>query len=62
MELAGFVRNLADGRVELVVEGGSPEVERLLGRIRNCFADGISATDRRDGAATGEFSRFEIRR
>lgn len=32
--LAGFVRNLADGRVELVAEGPRPRVERLVEAVR----------------------------
>jgi acylphosphatase len=30
----GFVRNLADGRVELLVEGEVAEVERFLGALQ----------------------------
>jgi acylphosphatase len=36
-EVAGYVRNLPDGRVELVVEGDLPEVEALLEAIGRQF-------------------------
>ncbi|MCX8006604.1 MAG: acylphosphatase [Coriobacteriia bacterium] len=32
--LAGWVRNLPDGRVEAVLEGPAPAVERVLGWMR----------------------------
>lgn len=34
-DVAGHVRNLPDGRVELLVEGDANEIDRLLGAIRD---------------------------
>jgi acylphosphatase len=60
-DVAGFVRNLPDGRVELVVEGTPAEIERLLATIAEQLGDYIknAAVDRRP--ATGEFTGFEVR-
>ncbi len=33
-EVAGYVRNLDDGRVEVLVEGPTSEIERFLASIR----------------------------
>lgn len=60
-EVTGFVRNLPDGRVELVAEGSPTELhkflaaiaERMEGRIRQV------AVDPRPGL--GEFDGFSIR-
>ena len=42
--ISGFVRNLEDGRVELVVEGESPMLIHLLGAIQREFGDSIRET------------------
>jgi acylphosphatase len=34
LKLKGWVRNLTDGRVEIVAEGGEKDVARLLERVR----------------------------
>ena len=60
-DVVGYVRNLFDGRVELVVEGGDVEIRRFLAEIAAAFAGEISNTQLDDRVSTGEFSRFEIR-
>lgn len=59
--LRGYVRNLRDGRVEMVAEGEPQDVERLLAQIGDYFGDCIAGSDRTEVGATGEFDRFEIR-
>ncbi len=59
--VAGFVRNLPDGRVELVVEGESAELDRFQAAVREelgHFIDGVEQTVR---PTRGESPRFEIR-
>jgi len=56
----GFVRNLRDGRVELVAEGEESEVERLLDGVDRIMAGHIHNRLREDGEPTGEFSGFEV--
>jgi acylphosphatase len=60
-QVTGFVRNLSDGRVELVAEGPRQEIDRLLAAVREEFGHYIHDVDERSGPATGEFSCFEIR-
>ena len=59
--VSGYVRNLPDGRVQLVVEGQSAELQRFVDAIAERMADHIRdvAVDVRP--AIGEFSGFEIR-
>lgn len=60
--VTGFVRNLPDGRVQLVAEGEQKEVERFLQKIADAMARNITHAEVRRGPATGEFASFEIRR
>jgi acylphosphatase len=60
-DVAGYVRNLPDGRVELVVEGPDPEMDHLIDSIRQRMNGYIQGLDRQTYPATGEFNRFSIR-
>lgn len=60
--VSGFVRNLTDGRVEVVVEGTTAEIDRFLAAIKERMADYIGEARQTTIPATGEFLRFEIRR
>ena len=58
----GWVRNLADGRVEAVVEGEADAVEAVIVFMREGHP--YARVDRlasQDETPTGEFSIFEIR-
>ena len=57
----GFVRNLPNGHVELVVEGAKPELERFVKEIRAAMDSNIQHVDVHTLTSTGEFSGFEIR-
>jgi acylphosphatase len=59
--VTGFVKNLADGRVQLVVEGKPKEVEAFLAAIRKKMGDNIVKAEESTSAATGEFEQFDIR-
>jgi acylphosphatase len=58
--VSGFVRNLADGRVEVVAEGAPAELDRFLAAIVERMDAHIRdvKVDVRPG--TGEFNQFEI--
>jgi acylphosphatase len=60
-QVAGFVRNSPDGRVELVAEGEPREIDAFLAEVRERFFNHIRDERRDKGAPTGEFSGFEIR-
>ena len=60
-DVTGFVRNLPDGRVHLVVEGVGDEVERFLEAIRAELANYIREVQESVRPVSGGFSTFEIR-
>jgi acylphosphatase len=57
----GFVRNLPDGRVQLVMEGPEGEMGQLLDDIRQKMNGFIKRVDIEESAGTGEFERFRIK-
>ena len=60
-EVTGYVRNLRDGRVELVVEGAMPEIEHLLAAIADRMSGYIRGTEVKEPFPTGQFREFDIR-
>ncbi|MEM6655692.1 MAG: acylphosphatase [Planctomycetota bacterium] len=60
--VTGFVRNLPDGRVELVLEGLADECDQVLAEVREVFSGSIRSESSDTGPATGENATFEVRR
>lgn len=58
----GFVENLDDGRVHLVVEGESEETQRFLDAVQQVLRANIRQMHVHAAVPTGEFDRFDIRR
>ena len=58
--VSGYVRNLPDGRVELVTEGTAAELDRFLDAIQQAMSRQITEVDASDAVATGEFRSFQI--
>ena len=58
--VTGYVKNRADGRVELVVEGARGEVRSFTDQIQLTMANNIQHTDVHNLEATGEFASFNI--
>jgi acylphosphatase len=58
----GFVRNLPDGRVELVAEGDPPNIDAFLHQITDRMSGYVECRDETISGWTGEFRQFEIRR
>lgn len=60
-EVTGTVRNLPDGKVEMVAEGERDELEAFRGAVRDAGLDHfIKSEDVSWSDATNEFRGFEI--
>ena len=60
-EVSGIVRNLPDGRVELIIEGLRPELEEFRKAIQDSELSGLIRQEQVSwSAAKNEFRGFEI--
>jgi len=59
--LLGWVKNLGDGRVEVVIEGKELTLENFQQKILEIFDGYICRADASLSEATGEFESFDIR-
>jgi acylphosphatase len=57
----GYVRNLPDGSVELVVQGRSEAINGLMAEVARQFDDNIHHCERRPIQAAETLTNFEIR-
>lgn len=60
-EVAGIVRNLADGRVELEAEGRVAEIEAYLAALQERMHGMIRKIERTGGTRARQFSGFAIK-
>ncbi|MDP3791181.1 MAG: acylphosphatase [Candidatus Omnitrophota bacterium] len=61
LNLTGWVKNIRDGRVEIVCEGSEASLSEFLQKIDKIFSAYISDKDIEWGNATKEFDYFDIR-
>ena len=61
LKLIGWVKNLDDGRVEVLCEGKEEDIKVFLEKIASIFGSYIRSNDIEWGEATGEFDGFDIR-
>jgi acylphosphatase len=62
LSLSGYVRNQADGSVEVVVEGRRRELETYLARLQRGPSEAeVDWVDQVWSQASGDFTDFQIR-
>ena len=57
----GYVRNLPDGRVELVMEGAEDEMDQIVAAVSQRMNGFIQRMTANTSPALGEFDRFTIK-
>lgn len=60
-DVTGYVRNMPDGRVEVVAEGRREEVERFVAALEESMAGYIRGRQQQEDPATGAYRDFGIR-
>ena len=60
-DVSGYVRNLRDGRVEVVAEGAASELDGFLAELAGSMQRYIRDVQMTDQPARGEFDGFEVR-
>lgn len=60
-EVAGYVRNLVDGRVQLEAEGRADEVDAFVAAIEERMHSYIRKTERTGSMRVPQFNGFAIR-
>ncbi len=58
--VTGFVRNLNDGRVELVAEASEAELDRFQDAVEEALRANIREVSATNTTPTGEFTSFRI--
>lgn len=59
--ITGYVKNLPDGSVELVVQGSPQAINALLADVAQHFHGNITGCERHSVASAETFSTFDIR-
>jgi len=60
LDVTGYVKNLADWRVELVAEGDAEELTLFLESIKDAMRGYLKKAEEERTEATGEFKEFRI--
>ncbi len=60
-DVTGYVRNLPDGRVEILAEGPPEQIDAFLLDLRNQMGNYIRRTEQTISEPTGQFTGFEVR-
>lgn len=58
--VTGYVKNLPDGRVEMVAEGEPAKLDALVESVREAMAGNIRETHIAESPGTGQFQTFGI--
>ena len=58
--VTGWVKNLSDGRVQLLVEGPADAVDNFLKAVRKHWKDNIEQEKIEEQPVSGKYKKFEV--
>ncbi len=58
--LAGWVKNLKNGGVEIVAEAEAKDLNSFLSELKDEFRHNIANLEKKEGDYTGKYQNFEI--
>ncbi|MGB9678223.1 MAG: acylphosphatase, partial [Candidatus Ratteibacteria bacterium] len=62
IDILGWVKNLPDGKVEIIAEGNEENLERFIEELKKGYLGGnIRNIEKIEEKYTGEFKNFQIR-
>ena len=59
-QVTGWVKNLDDGRVQILVEGADEAIDKFLKAVRERWKDNIDKVQMEKKEPSGRFKRFEV--
>jgi acylphosphatase len=59
-DVTGWVKNLPDGRVEVLVEGDRNEVKTFLAEVRDRWRHHLTGEERQSQQPTGRYPSFDV--